>query len=184
MSQTLNEQLSAALDGELPADQYDLLLRRLDADPELREKFARYSLAGDAFVDGRIEADALGVADRVREQIAGMESPADESRQAGRSGVAAGVLGAGIAAAAALVLALNLNPTPVSESGARIAGTTPLPPQSGASDAIAAVEPERMTRYLLTHSDYANAASRQFVDSHVVMPAFRRAGWQTTGASR
>ena len=66
MSRTLDEQLSAALDGELPADQYDLLLRRLDSDPELRERFARFSLIGDAMTGAEPEAGALVLADRIR----------------------------------------------------------------------------------------------------------------------
>ena len=87
-----------------------------------------------------------------------------------------------LAAAAALVLALNLNPNPVGqENTVRLAGTTPSSVVSEpAEDPRANVGSERITRYLFAHADYANPASRQFVDSHLVMPAFHQAGWQTS----
>jgi anti-sigma factor RsiW len=180
MSRTLDEQLSAALDGELPADQYDLLLRRLDADPELRDQFARFSMVGDSMASSQPEVGALGLADRVRAELAGIELPGgtNERDATGRTSVVGGILGAGLAAAAALVLALNLNPQSSETSGPRVAGAT-LFPAPTASDQRANVGPERMTRYLLAHAGYANPASQQFVDSHIVMPAFQRATWQT-----
>jgi len=48
MSERLNEQLSALLDGELPAGEAELLLARLQRDPALRATLARYTLSGDA----------------------------------------------------------------------------------------------------------------------------------------
>jgi len=187
MSRTLDEQLSAALDGELPADQYDLLLRRLDSDPELRERFARFSLIGDAMAGAEPEIGSLALADRIREEIAGIDTPpgmeADDA--SGGTSIVGGMLGAGFAAAAALILALNLSPQSTDAPGPRVAGVTPLPtPVVSVTDRRANVEPERMTRYLIAHAEYANPASRQFVDSHIVMPAFQRAGWQTTGGHR
>ena len=184
MSRTLDEQLSAALDGELPADQYDLLLRRLDADPELRDKFARFSLIGDAMASSQAEVGALALADRIREEVAGIEGTADRN-ESSRSSIVGGVLGAGFAAAAALVLALNLNPRPDDVSTPRVAGGTPLPVSVAvAPDQRANVGSERLTRYLIAHAGSANPASRQFVDSHIVMPAFQRAAWQTSGSRR
>jgi negative regulator of sigma E activity len=47
MSDLLNEQLSALIDGELPAAETTLLLKRLEREPELRERLARYQAAGD-----------------------------------------------------------------------------------------------------------------------------------------
>ncbi len=187
MSRTLDEQLSAALDGELPADQYDLLLRRLDADPELRDKFARFSLVGDSIASSQAEVGALALADRIREELAGIEAPEGmaDRNASGRSPIVGGVLGAGFAVAAALVLALNLNPRPNDASTPHVVGGTPFPANVAVvSDQRANVGPERMTRYLIAHAGYANPASRQFVDSHIVMPAFQRAAWQTSGSRR
>ncbi len=43
MTDPVNEQLSACLDGELPAAELDLLLKRLERNPELRESLGRYT---------------------------------------------------------------------------------------------------------------------------------------------
>lgn len=185
MSQILNEQLSALLDGELPAEQGSLLLRRLDADPELREKFGRLAMLGDVLTDPEIHPGALGIADRVREQLREAEVPAPRERRG--TAVGPGLLGAGLAAAAALVVALNLDPTGGQSASPQLAGVAPvaITPAVAMVAQIdqqrANVAPERMTRYLVTHSEYSNSASRQFVDSHIVMPAFQRVAWQTAG---
>ena len=108
-----------------------------------------------------------------------------EDESSGGLSIVGGMLGAGVAAAAALVLALNLSPQSTDAPGPRIAGGAPLPATTlSVTERRANVEPERMTRYLIAHAEYANPASRQFVDSHIVMPAFQRAGWQTSGSHR
>lgn len=190
MSQTIDEQLSALLDGELPVEQQELLLRRLDNDPELRERFARYSLIGDMLTDREADVGALQIADRVREQLRDNEAPARQAmgRQPGAA-VGSGVLGAGLAAAAALIVVLNLGPGGDEAAVPLLAGVAPVsvPMTAGMEqpDRLRAnVAPERMTRYLVTHAEFANSASRQFVDSHIVMPAFQRAAWQTSGTRR
>ena len=43
MTDPVKEQLSACLDGELPAAELDLLLKRLERDPELRDVLGRYA---------------------------------------------------------------------------------------------------------------------------------------------
>ena len=91
-----------------------------------------------------------------------------------------GWLGAGFAAAAALIVALNLNPTGQPDEP-QLAAVAPAPVGVEAPVVLANVAPERMTRYLLTHAQYTNSASRQFLDSHLVMPAYQRASWQTAG---
>jgi sigma-E factor negative regulatory protein RseA len=188
MTQTLDEQLSSLLDGELPEEQYDLLLRRMDSDPDLRDRFARYSLIGDVLTDSEVQVGALQIADQVRAEI-GSSDDGNVSPSTVRSApFAPGLFGAGIAAAAALIVALNLNPGSNESSAPRLAGVAPVaidvpavvraeakpPPRAN-------VAPERMTRYLVSHARFENAASRQFVDSHVVMPAFQRVAWQTSG---
>ena len=66
MSDLLNEQLSALMDGELPPEETALLLRRLEREPELAARLARYSAIGDAlllvdeiFAIGRLPLGAL-----------------------------------------------------------------------------------------------------------------------------
>lgn len=48
MTDALNEQLSACLDGELPPAELDLLLKRVEREAELRGAIGRYSLIGEA----------------------------------------------------------------------------------------------------------------------------------------
>ena len=48
MNETLKEQISAFVDGELPDNESELLVRRLSQDPELRELAARYFTVGRA----------------------------------------------------------------------------------------------------------------------------------------
>jgi len=58
MSERLHEQLSALLDGELPAGEAELLLARLQRDPGLRATLSRYTLAGDAIRVASLQAAA------------------------------------------------------------------------------------------------------------------------------
>lgn len=180
MGQTIDEQLSALLDGELPVEQEELLLRRLERDPDLRARFGRYSMIGDLLTDPRPQAAALQIADRVRDRLA----EDAESRPVGqpRNAIGAGLLGAGFAAAAAVIVALNLNPVRDPDAAQAVAAVASVAVQAQRTvPPRASVAPERMTRYLVTHAQYTNAASRQFVDSHLVMPAYQRTAWQTTG---
>ena len=48
MTDALNEQLSACLDGQLPPAELDLLLKRVGREAELRAAIGRYSLIGEA----------------------------------------------------------------------------------------------------------------------------------------
>lgn len=69
MSDTLNEQLSAFLDGELPPEETDLLLKRLARDPDLRARLGRYGLVGDTLRGERTRASG-GFALRVSAALA------------------------------------------------------------------------------------------------------------------
>jgi negative regulator of sigma E activity len=60
MKDALNEQLSACLDGELPAAELDLLLKRVGKEAEVRAAIGRYSLIGEAM---RAERPAIASRD-------------------------------------------------------------------------------------------------------------------------
>jgi negative regulator of sigma E activity len=47
MSDLVNEQLSALVDGELPPEETTLLMRRIAREPELARRYARYQAMGD-----------------------------------------------------------------------------------------------------------------------------------------
>ena len=65
MTDALNEQLSACLDGELPPAELDLLLKRLARDPELRETLGRYSAVGEAMRNAKPAVASRSFADKV-----------------------------------------------------------------------------------------------------------------------
>lgn len=70
MTDTLKEQLSAFLDGELPEAETTLLLKRLERDDDLKGTLSRYSLIGAVLrTDGDVPA-AQHVAARVSAAIA------------------------------------------------------------------------------------------------------------------
>jgi hypothetical protein len=138
----------------------------------------------------------LTLSERVRESLAA-EMSADHgsahplSSVEGRKGaVGSGLIGAGLAAAAALVVALNLTPVDDAARDSRFAAGGPSLIDANTNRIAATlsehehehkanVAPARMTRYLVSHAEYSNAASRQFVDSHLVMPSFRGPSWQS-----
>ncbi len=71
MSDQIREQVSAFLDGELPASETELLLKRLTRDAELRESFGRYALIGEACRGAKNAHLTRGLCARVNRAING-----------------------------------------------------------------------------------------------------------------
>jgi negative regulator of sigma E activity len=69
MSDLVNEQLSAFLDGELPPEETALLLRRLEREPELAGRLERYRRYGDC-LRGQGNADSHDLIQRIHAQVA------------------------------------------------------------------------------------------------------------------
>jgi hypothetical protein len=76
MNEALQQQISAFIDGELPENESELLLRRMSQDAELKQRAARFMAIGGA-IRGDLAAPSMS---RLRERIAvAMESePASE----------------------------------------------------------------------------------------------------------
>jgi sigma-E factor negative regulatory protein RseA len=74
MKDALNEQLSACLDGELPAAELDLLLKRVGKEAELRAAIGRYSLIGEAMRAERPAIASRDFASKVTQE-APMQAP-------------------------------------------------------------------------------------------------------------
>lgn len=110
MNEAIRMQLSAFVDGELPENEAELLLRRMSQDAELRQQVAEYLAIGRAM---RGDAQVPGI-DRLRERVSGElgEPLADEvqddilprERRFMRPAV-----GVAIAASVALVAIFSLN---------------------------------------------------------------------------
>ncbi len=73
MTQTIEEQISAFCDGELPDEEFELLLRRLERTEAHSETLARYSLIGELIrgevVDQRLTSLRSNVMDAAEENL-------------------------------------------------------------------------------------------------------------------
>lgn len=132
----LLEQLSAWMDGELPADEARFLQRRLRNDLALREQWERWQVASACLRGQPVRRMAPNLPDRIAAALAG----AANDPQAGRPKFA------WLASAAALVLAVALLPRmlavdpgrPAPEAAPLPVAAAPLqPPVSPTPDAVA-----------------------------------------------
>jgi negative regulator of sigma E activity len=187
MSQPVEEQLSAFLDGELPSEELDLLLARLDREPAKRATLARYAMAGECIRSGSASVSALEVAERVRAALlAEQERPFERirARPAAWRGWAAG----GVAAAAAVVALALVSPgtfQSVPAPSATPAATVATVADEPLTDIRPAVNRRltpraaaRLTGYLVAHGQYTNQLSRSNFDSHLISARAERASWR------
>jgi anti-sigma factor RsiW len=196
MSQILDEQLSAFLDGELPAEETELLLARLDRDASQRARLGRYAMIGECIRTGAVAPHALDVADRVRAALAAEAKGAAEAAVAapsraripagGTFGWVGGTLAASVAVVALLLAAPGIwrpsQPPPLASSGVAPPTVEPAEPvPQGAALASRRLGPQaaaRLTGYLFAHVEYANQISRNNFDSRLVSARAERASWQ------
>ena len=75
MTDALNEQLSACLDGELPPAELDLLLKRVGREAGLRAAIGRYSLIGEAMRAERPAVASRDFASNVMAAVAAEAAP-------------------------------------------------------------------------------------------------------------
>ena len=105
VSRSIEEQLSAFLDGELPNEELQLLVRRLERDGEYRATLARYSLIGNVLRNDPIQSSE-GFRGRIMAAIDNEDSATNSS-----NAVAAAATGKSwfkpFAAAAVLVLVFS-----------------------------------------------------------------------------
>jgi negative regulator of sigma E activity len=179
MTRIIDEQISALLDGELPVEQEEMLLSRFDREPESREKLARYGLIGELVRDhsqqyavprfsvSEISARVAAVIDeQFPPDSADARTPSSPS-----STVGLGWVGAGIAAMIALVVMLNLG-------GIGIASDAPVKRETSLVASIPVVtNSPRLTRYLVSHAQFSNSASRHLLDSHLAMQVNSLSAW-------
>jgi len=178
MTQIIDEQLSALFDGELPIEQEAMLLRRLERDPESRDKLARYGLVGELVRDASAQStsatvSAALISERVSAAIAAETMPNETVAPAlSPASNSLGLVGAAIAVSIALVVIFNLT---------EMSNISPLPGVT-ATNLVAhddhASSP-RLMRYLVSHAQFSNSTSRQLVDSHVVMAAVSPSAWSS-----
>ena len=127
MNEQIKEQLSALMDGELPADQARFLHRRLEGDAGLRADWARWHLAREALQGRGALLCEGGLAERVAAQLEGEATP----RQAGLPAALRWVAGAAVAAsvAVAALVALPQQTAPVGDPSVPVAAQPAAPVQ-------------------------------------------------------
>lgn len=171
MTEKLHEQLSALVDGELPAGEHALLLERLSRDAGLREQLGRYQLVNDV-LNNRVSMPVdSGFSARV---MASLDSdPAYRgSPSAGWRRLAKPFAGAAIAASVALVAVLSLQSvnqeTPATpQLAANVLPQDFVRVQQGQWDRQGARVESRLNGYLVHHNEYAASSGVQGVLPYV-----------------
>lgn len=184
MSEQIREQVSAFLDGELPASETELLLKRLARDAELRDSFGRYALIGEAMRGTAPGTLTRGFAGRVNGAIDGEpgvavgdtvpERPQRWWRPIAGAAVAAGVAAVAVVAlqqrafrpsAVAAVAPPHVVPAAIrSSSGEALSYTVP----AAVTSAPAALPEARLTNYVFAHSNYSSLLGQRNVLSGLI----------------
>lgn len=171
-------QLSAFLDGELPAGEAELLIRRLERDGQLQQAFGRYALIGEVMRTPASSPGGMastGFAARVSAALAAEAAPAGPAVSAPATRwfrPAAGFsIAAGVAVAAVAFLTVDPEPQQVAATGvAAQAAATDVPAAEEASYIVPEitvtgplVPAARLTNYVMAHSEYSSPLGRRNV---------------------
>lgn len=161
----VDEQISAWLDDELPADELELLAARLTADSSRHAKAARYALIGTLVRGvGRESLPSLELAARVRAALDADSGPRSERPPAL---VRRSIPRPAIAAALALVaVGLFQILRPVAPPAGQVATQVPFPAAVVTHPGLHT--PERLTSYLVYHGEFAGPLPTKVVDSNIV----------------
>lgn len=160
-------QVSAFVDGELPENESELLLRRMSQNAELRKEVAEYLAIGRLI---RAETGLAG-ADRLHDRIAAAidDRPADADdlpAATHASRVVRPLVGVAIAASVALVAIFALQQTPgVAELPAETPAVVEVVPNVDAQQ-------ERQRQYLLNHTETSSQLGANGMNSRVVTLRF------------
>jgi len=183
MTRIIDEQLSALLDGELPAEQEAMLMRRLKREPEIRDKLARFGLIGELVRDASAQNEESRMSTLVDGNVLSQRVSAAIAAETGTMSRPdalpsplqtrnLGFVGAAIAASIALIVIFNL---------ADLGNTSRIPGVNAAEQSALVAHNDhqsaRLTRYLVSHAQYSNSTSRQLVDSHLAMASVEPAVW-------
>jgi sigma-E factor negative regulatory protein RseA len=187
MTDPIHEQLSAFLDGELSAAESELLLKRVERDPDLKLRLERYVLAGEALRATAVQSrPSRDFSSRVAAAIDSESGSARAGKYVSQwlKPIAGGAIAAGVAAMALVSFrgAPSLT-TPATE----LAGNTelaaqPVKPVAGFADSsdsnagssftvpsqqrratppIQVVNNGRLANFVVAHSEYSTPLGRR-----------------------
>lgn len=168
MNDAIQMQISAFVDGELPDNEADLLLRRMSQDADLRQKVAEYlaigrALRGETFVPG---------VDRIHERVSAAidDKPLDEATATTGSQPARAIrplAGAAVAATVALLAIFGLQQTmSVDDSGADASGGSVA--EVGPGYTVPQQLDDQLRQYYLSHGATATEFGANGINSRFV----------------
>ena len=189
MTGKIQDQISAFNDDELSQDECEFLVRRLERDPESREKVLRYAVIGAALRGELLGPDPDVLRNRLRQALDGVSLV--PRRTIDSPGLAARMirpaLGAGIAASVAALglLALNNLASIELRGGAPLVASQQIAAGDRITEAPSYVVPQEsavilgvaepliqqpilLTNYLVRHGEYAFGIGRTSIHSSVV----------------
>ena len=158
MNEAIRMQVSAFVDGELPDNEADLLVRRLSQDADLRKQVSEYLAIGRIM---RGEYSVQG-GDALRERIAAeleerpLQEPADTVVAAQPSRYVRPVAGAAIAATVALAAIFGLGR--VADVDNSIPGT-PVVAEETVSETVPTMNDDDLREYMILHGYESNSFS-------------------------
>lgn len=171
MSESLNEQVSACVDGENEAGETALLLRRLSQDDDLRSRWARYHLISDALKKNLPEQPTLMLADRIHQAIALEATPHPRFSLARLLKPAAGFAIAASVAAIAVFAVHTLPTTTVPAQTQQVASVIEAPQypldEGTRWDRTRPEVAARLNTLMLNHSGHAETTGMQSVLPYV-----------------
>ena len=183
---SIEEQLSAFIDGELPDEELQLLVRRLEREEAFRATLVRYSLLGNIMRNDPVQASSEAFRARVMAEISNdSEATGNQQRHAkagfswSRPLVSAAVVAiifvgvintesldsifdSGIDGVASVEQSESINGRSADQQGVREASR-----EAPRLDRKASINRERMTSYLVSHSERARPFQGPMADARI-----------------
>jgi len=186
VTRNIEEQLSAFLDGELPDEELQLLVRRLEREESFRATLVRYSLLGNILRNDPVQASSEPFRARVMAAISSEGEADQDLQQESSSGFSWAVPLASTALVALVFVGitttemfdgpadLNSAGLAIAEQSESLAGARANAAQFGVTaakqprlDRKASINKERMTSYLVSHSERARPFQGPMADSRI-----------------
>lgn len=175
MNETLKEQISALVDGELEGPEQDRIIRQIEQDPQLQHQWERYNLISDALNSHLTGNVRHNLAARVSDAL--VHEPivfAPQRKKKHVKDAVKHVAGMAVAASVAVVVVLSVQPeAPVTSVQSTQVATVPAPNDwvrvSGTHwdlQSQPAVE-SKLNSYLVNHSEYTLSTGMQGVIPYV-----------------
>ena len=183
---SIEEQLSAFIDGELPDEELQLLVRRLEREEAFRATLVRYSLLGNIMRNDPVQASSEAFRARIMAEISSESEAAGNHQLNAKAGsswsrplVAAAVVAiifVGVINTESFenILGQDINGIAGIEQSESLAGrgaaqrsVSVSSKQAPRLDRKASIKQERMTSYLVSHSERARPFQGPMADSRI-----------------